>query len=259
MGVKTNITLTKLNQLFLGYDFLKIIPTTTGIMDTTYIVDTKTDSYILKHYERDITIKVIKDAKLLDELRGVGLNVSVLLDEKDGWYIYSKLKGCEPRQIKSFHIQALARFLAKMHNYTHSKTLNHTFAKQQEIKKMLKIIQKYNFYNFKKYSSLQNITFKKDGIIHGDIFKDNTVFENFKIGVFDFSDSGDGSFTFDAGIALFGFGIDAKNRFLTKLFLNTYNQHTIKKLTFKELQNHIKIASDFYGLKRYCASNSNGF
>ena len=248
MGIKTKITLTRLNHLFPSYNVIEIIPTTTGIMDTTYIINTQTDSYILKHYDREIS--VLKNAKLLDELKDAGLNVSTLLEKKDSWYIYSKLKGQEPKHIKTFHIQSLARFLAKMHKYTYKKNLNNTFVKKQEINKMLKEILKHNYYSFKKYSSLQTINFENNGIIHGDIFKDNTVFDSSTIGVFDFSDSGDGSFAFDAGIALFGFEIDTKNRLFINLFLNTYNQNTTKKLTTKELQKYIKIASDFYGLKR---------
>ena len=250
MGVKTNITLTKLKHLFPSYDFLEIIPTTTGIMDTTYIINTQTNSYILKRYERDILVKILKSAKFLDELKCVGLNVSTLLEKRDRWYIYSKLKGQEPKQIKTFHIQALARFLSKMHNYTYKKSITNIFVKPKEIEKMLKAIKITKYSLYKKYTSLQKISFKNDGIIHGDIFKDNTVFDNSKIGVFDFSDIGDGSFAFDAGIALFGFGINTKNTLLINLFLKGYNQLSIRKITIQELQNNIKLASKFYTLKR---------
>ncbi len=252
MGVKTNITLVRLNQLFPSYDFLEIIHTVAGIMDTTYIVNTQTQSYILKHYERDLKSKVIQDAKLLDGLKSIGLNVSVLLEKSEGWYLYTKLKGKEPKHIKIFHIQALARFLSKMHNYTYKKSFANDFVKSKEIKEMLKVIKTKKFYLYQKYSFLQNISFKNDGIIHGDIFKDNTVFEDFKIGVFDFSDSGDGCFAFDAGITLFGFGIDVTNKFFIRIFVNTYNQYTTKKLSINKLTTNIKLASSFYGLKRVC-------
>ena len=46
----------------------------------------------------------------------------VQIHEKNGWYIYEKLQGEQPNNVKSYHIQALGRFLAKMHRET-SKTI----------------------------------------------------------------------------------------------------------------------------------------
>jgi len=40
MGVTTSIFLGELNKLFPSYNFVKLIPTTSGIIDTTYIVYT---------------------------------------------------------------------------------------------------------------------------------------------------------------------------------------------------------------------------
>jgi len=54
MGVKTTITLKELNELFPTYHFTELTPTTSGIIDTTYIVHAGTTGYILKKYERDI-------------------------------------------------------------------------------------------------------------------------------------------------------------------------------------------------------------
>ena len=250
MGVKTIITLEKLNTLFTSYNFIKISSTTTGIMDTTYIVFTKQNSYILKHYERDIENKIIKDAKLLDELKSNSLNVSRLLDSYNGWYIYERLLGDEPKNIKTFHIQALARFLSKMHKLTYKKSLDSNFINYQELNMMLTYLKRKNYINYKKFINLKDIGYKNDGIIHGDIFKDNTVFYNSTIGVFDFSDSGDGSFIFDAGITLFGFKISIKKQLYLNLFLNSYNQRAKKRFTKKDLLEAMKIASDFYGLKR---------
>ncbi len=73
MGVKTEITLSELNLLFPSYGFTKISPTASGIIDTTYIVHTKTNGYILKRYERDIPHKIILDIRLLNNLKSVGL------------------------------------------------------------------------------------------------------------------------------------------------------------------------------------------
>ncbi len=249
MGVKTDITLTRLNELFPNYHFITLIPTKNGIIDTTYIATTKNKSYILKHYERDIKTKVIKDAKLLDNLFKYGLNVSRLLDISNGWYIYEKLKGKEISKIDIYHIKELARFLSQMHRYNHKKTIGTNFIQPDEIKMMLNFVKLKNYFKYKKFSKLKNISLKKDGIIHGDIFKDNAVFENYKIGVFDFSDCGDGEFLFDVGVTLFGFGINKK--LYIQIFINTYNQQAPKKLSYKDVIYGFEIASDFYNLKRF--------
>ena len=50
MGVITKITLKQVNALFKNYNFTKLTPTSSGIIDTTYIISTDKKSYILKKY-----------------------------------------------------------------------------------------------------------------------------------------------------------------------------------------------------------------
>ena len=136
-----------------------------------------------------------------------------------------------------------------MHRYTYKKKLKNKFVDEDELTEMLDTVKQNYFYKYKKFFKLKKIVFKQDGIIHGDIFKDNTVFDaKNKIGIFDFSDSGDGDFAFDVGIALFGFGIKRKSFLI--LFLKSYNQQAVKKLTMLDLTKNIEFASNFYGLKR---------
>ena len=113
MGVITKITPKEVNKLFPSYNCVKLIPTSSGIIDTTYIMQTKTSSYILKKYERDIKEKIKQDIKLLKTLKDSGLNVPVCIDNVDDWYVYEKLQGKQVNVVKTFHIQELARFLAK--------------------------------------------------------------------------------------------------------------------------------------------------
>lgn len=246
MGVVTTITLNELNYLFPSYSFTKMIPTTSGIIDTTYIVFTNTKGYILKKYERDISTKIEDDKKLLKNLKTKGLNTPTCLDENGEWFLYKKLDGSTPKTIKSYHIVALGRFLAKFHN---SKVVhNSNFIDSYDVSSLLNYTKKNYFYHYKKLQFLESFEMKNDGFIHGDIFKDNTVFDGNKIGVFDFIDSGNGSFSFDCGVGMVGF--EKVSEFYINLFLNSYNQHTIKKLTKEELKQHIKLASRFYALLR---------
>ena len=107
MGVKTNITLKEVNLLFPSYDFTKLIPTKTGIIDTTYILYTQTKSYILKKYERDIKEKIKQDRELLILLKSKGLNVSTCRDSFESWYIYERLQGAEVSAVKLFTFKNL--------------------------------------------------------------------------------------------------------------------------------------------------------
>ena len=256
MGVKTKTTLNEQKALFKKYSFIALEETTQGIIDTTYILKTKNTEYILKKYERNIENKINYESKLLKLLKLNSLNVSALVDKSNGWYLYEKIQGNTPKNINTIHIQSLARFLSKMHKVTFNKTAKHNFLDIYKLTKLLASL-KTNFYHYyKKLSCIQNYKDSSDGIIHGDLFKDNTVFEGDKIGVFDFIDSGDGSFMFDVAVALVGFGIKEDDNYFINLFLNSYNQHAPKKLLKKELIGHINIASKFYALVRISEHNS---
>ncbi len=250
MGVKTNITLVKLNQLFKEYNFTKLIPTNSGVIDTTYIAYTKNESYILKKFERDIQKKLDADKKLLNKLKHSGLNVSKHLNEHDDWHLYERLKGKEPLNIKTFHIQTLARFMASLHLNTYKQTNGYIFLDAYNIKEYLNYTKSNFFLYYKKLDALKSYKHKHDGIIHGDIFKDNTLFDDSKIAVFDFIDAGVGSFTFDVAVALIGFGITKEKNLFIELFLKTYNQKSVKKLSKKELLKEMCYASKFYALLR---------
>ncbi|MEA2099194.1 MAG: phosphotransferase, partial [Campylobacterota bacterium] len=148
----------------------------------------------------------------------------------------------------SHHIIALGRFLAKLHKHTYKKSASSNFLDSYEIPALLNYTKIRYFSHYKKLQFLESFEMQNDGFIHGDIFKDNTVFDGNKIGIFDFIDSGSGSFSFDCAVGLVGFG--KVNHFYINLFLNSYNQCTPKKLTKKELLLQIKVASKFYALLR---------
>ena len=207
-------------------------------------------SYILKKYERDIQTKIDQDIALLSELKSVGLNVPICLEENQSWYLYERLKGYQPRNVRSYHIQAIARFLAKLHKQTSKKNCESNIIVEKEVTHALRYT-KHNFYRYyKKFEFLKKFTLQNDALIHGDIFKDNTVFEGTKIGVFDFIDSSCGTFAFDVAVALVGFDARSHNNYFINLFLNAYNQHAPKKLHKKTILKKMKIASHFYALKR---------
>jgi len=247
VGVLTFISLEEANRLFASYDFTKLTPTTSGVMDTTYIAQTKERSYILKKYERDIKDKISQDIKLLKKLNEANLNVPLHLDSNGSWHIYTKLEGKEPKNIKSYHIQAIARFLAKLHKESLDIRCN---LKCVEVKEALNYTKKNFFFYYKKFEFLKSFKDESSYLIHADIFKDNTIFEGARVGVIDFIDSCCGSFTFDVAVALVGFDVRQKDEYSLNIFLVAYNQHAPKKINKEDVKKMMRVASHFYALKR---------
>ena len=225
--------------------FNSLQATSDGVMDTTYIVD----NYILKKYERNLGGRIESDAKLLASLSRAGLSVPRLVDASQGWYLYEKLKGEVPKHIELYHIQALARFIAELHRQTHKRSCSQKFLQEYDIEAIVKFTKKEFYYYFSKLKTIKGYRAKSDGFIHGDIFKDNTVFDTQKIAVFDFIDGGCGEFSFDIAVALISFNPKNKKAF-TQLFLNTYNQRAPFKISRKSVEKKIKTASKLYALLR---------
>jgi Ser/Thr protein kinase RdoA (MazF antagonist) len=245
MGVKTSITLQEVQKLFPSHTFKTLTPTKNGVIDTTYILD----EFILKRYERDIDTKVQEDTKRLQFLRKSGLNVPLCLAQNNSWFLYEKLKGEVPKHIRLKHIQVLARFMAKMHRVNYKNYAKESFLEQYDLDASLYTLQKSFYFYYKKLASLAHYTQKNDGFIHGDIFKDNTLFYKDKIAVFDFIDGGNGSFVFDIAVALVAFNPHKRQSF-TRAFLNTYNQRSPYKIELKELQKEISSSAKLYSLLR---------
>ena len=251
MGIQTHITLQEVQKLFPAFEIKSLQETTAGVMDTTYILD----KYILKKYERNIQKKVEEDTKILHILKKNGLNVPSFVSKNGEWYLYEKLCGTMPKDISLFHIQSLARFLSKMHRVTQNIQSSASLLESYDILDILNETQT-KFYSFyKKLQSLKTYTMKNDGFIHGDIFRDNTLFDGKKIAVFDFIDGANGSFTFDLGVALLSFN-PHKRRLYTKLFINTYNQRAPKKVQLRDLETELSNAAKLYGLLRLQRDNN---
>jgi len=243
MGVITPITLQEAREIFPSFNISTLTPTSTGIMDTTYL----TEQYVLKKYEREIDINA--DIELLKSL-SASLSVGTCLAQNGEWFLYKRLKGSEPKTITSYHIQALARFLAKFHRQTQGMRCTSAFIENYDLKEILHFTKANYYFYFKKLQSLQDYKPKNDGFIHGDIFKDNTVFEKDKIGVFDFIDGGCGEFVFDMAVCLVAFDAKKHSHYFVNLFLNSYNQRAPKKVQKEELLKMMEIASAFYALLR---------
>jgi len=249
MGVKTSLTLTQAQKLFPSFHITALQATEDGVMDTTYIAEAKDGEYIIKKYERAITHKIEFDTKLLDTLSRKGLNVPKLLVQNGEWYLYPKLRGESPKSITLAHMQKLGRFIARMHQVTQKFQTTPHFFTNYPLTQMLREHKAAHFYYYKKLCSLADEALLVDGFIHGDIFRDNTLFTNTKLSMFDFIDGGTGSFAFELGVVEISFN-PANRKSFSQMLLHSYNQHAPKKLTLQELEENRKKAARLYALLR---------
>ena len=241
MGIKTSLSLLEAQKLFPNYSINSLQKSVSGVVDTTYI----SEKYIIKKYEREVNIAF--DNKLLAYLHTNGLNVPQHLQSSGDWHLYSKLEGKEVKSVKLFHIHSLARFMAKFHSLTKEYDPKKDFLQSYKVDEKLLFAKKLSFCTYKKLQHLQNFSPNNDGFIHGDLFKDNALFECNKIKVFDFIDGAMGNFCFDCAVALVGFD---RRKLYVHTFLKSYNQHAPKKISKKELLAMMNVASHFYALLR---------
>jgi Ser/Thr protein kinase RdoA (MazF antagonist) len=249
MGVKTKLSLTQAKELFSDFAITKLLPTQDGIMDTTYLASGKKSDYVIKKYERNIKEKILFDSKLLEKLHTAGLNVSLLLAQNEEWYLYKKLQGEQPKQVQLTYLRELGRFLATLHKETKNMHSREHFLAQYPRKKLLRESREVSFYYYKKLASLQGLTQKCEGFIHGDIFRDNVVIDGNRVGVFDFIDGGCGSFVFDLAVVNLSFNPHARRSF-ERILLSAYNQKSRKKIPLLALQKSTKDAAKLYALLR---------
>jgi len=140
--------------------------------------------------------------------------------------------------------------MAKMHRQTSKIKCESNVIIEDEVTESLNYVKANFFSYYKRFEFLKNFTHNHDAIIHGDIFKDNTIFNGKKIGVIDFIDSSCGTFAYDVAVALVGFDAREHHDYYINLFLKNYNQHAPKKLSKKLVKEKMKTAANFFALKR---------
>jgi len=248
MGVKSALSLEKANRLFEGRRFEKLEATTDGIIDTTYIARSGASAFILKKYEEAGRERIEAERRLLERFSRCGITVPSHLASSGEWHLYSCLKGEKVTRANHLHLQSVARTLAKMHRCTHSG--HHPIFDPKETALQLRRVRAKDYSSYRRLYRLRGYRPKREGVIHGDLFVDNALFDGSRIGVIDFIDAGEGSFAFDLGVAALDWALRGRSLGYLRLFLRAYNQHAPRKITLHELTEEIKNAAAFYTLSR---------
>ncbi|WP_339067030.1 phosphotransferase enzyme family protein [Fusobacterium animalis] len=289
MGVFTNLFQDEIDFIEKKYKIkiLEIKNIDNGILNSNFYIKTKNKKYILRIYEANRTIDEEKQELILLDRIVDFIPVSTSIKNIDNEYIsifnnkkftlFEYIDGNSITKIDTHIIREIAIYLGKLHSFTkdisfekyNRKTrINFDFY-YNEIKKseidfkfkneLLNSADKINGFDFSILPS---------GVIHGDIFPDNVLlddYNNIKV-IFDFNESYYAPFIFDIVIVInFWIKINDFDFFtennLIRDFLNYYSKY--RKITREELKSLDiackKIALTFIFLRIYKEKIENSY
>ena len=262
MGVFTKIFQNEIDFIQKKYKIkiLEIKNIKNGILNSNFYIETKNKKYILRIYEANRTIdEELQELILLDKISSF-IPVSRAIENIDNEYIsifnnkkfalFEYVEGSSIEEIDTHIIREIAMNLGKLHSfskeisfekynrksridfdfyYNEIKKLNFDFKFKNELLNLADEIIKYDF------------SILPSGVIHGDIFPDNVLldeYNNIKV-IFDFNESYYAPFIFDIAIVINfwikinNFDFFTENNFIRD-FLNYYSKY--RKITKEELQ-----------------------
>ncbi|WP_338972738.1 phosphotransferase enzyme family protein [Fusobacterium vincentii] len=262
MGVFTNLFQDEIKFIEEKHNIkiLKIKNIDNGILNSNFYIETKNKKYILRIYEANRTVDEEKqELILLDKIAGF-IPVSKAIKNIDNEYIsiftnkkfalFEYINGNSITKIDTHIVREIAMYLGKLHSFSKEISFEEYNRKTRidfnfyynEIKKseinfrfkneLLNLANEINDFDFSTLSS---------GIIHGDIFPDNVLldeYNNIKV-IFDFNESYYAPFIFDIAIVInFWIKINDFDFFtennLIRDFLNYYSKY--RKITKEELK-----------------------
>ena len=262
MGVFTNLFQDEIDFIEKKYKIkiLEIKNIKNGILNSNFYIETKNKKYILRIYEANRTIdEELQELILLDKISSF-IPVSRAIENIDNEYIsifnnkkfalFEYVEGSSIEEIDTHIIREIAMNLGKLHSfskeisfekynrksridfdfyYNEIKKLNFDFKFKNELLNLADEIIKYDF------------SILPSGVIHGDIFPDNVLldeYNNIKV-IFDFNESYYAPFIFDIAIVINfwikinNFDFFTENNFIRD-FLNYYSKY--RKITKEELK-----------------------
>ena len=289
MGVFTNLFQDEIDFIEKKYKIkiLEIKNIDNGILNSNFYIKTKNKKYILRIYEANRTIDEEKQELILLDRIVDFIPVSTAIKNIDNEYIsifnnkkfalFEYIDGNSITKIDTHIIREIAIYLGKLHSFTKDISFEKYNRKTRidldfyynEIKKseidfkfkneLLNSADKINGFDFSILPS---------GVIHGDIFPDNVLlddYNNIKV-IFDFNESYYAPFIFDIAIVI-NFWIKINDFYfftennLIRDFLNYYSKY--RKITKEELKSLDiackKIALTFIFLRIYKEKIDNSY
>ena len=262
MGVFTNLFQDEIDFIEKKYKIkiLEIKNIDNGILNSNFYIKTKNKKYILRIYEANRTIDEEKQELILLDRIVDFIPVSIAIKNIDNEYIsifnnkkfalFEYIDGNSITKIDTHIIREIAIYLGKLHSFTkdisfekyNRKTrINFDFYYNEIKKSEIDFKFKNELLNSADKINGSDFSILPSGVIHGDIFPDNVLlddYNNIKV-IFDFNESYYAPFIFDIAIVInFWIKINDFDFFtennLIRDFLNYYSKY--RKITKEELK-----------------------
>ena len=289
MGVFTNLFQDEIDFIEKKYKIkiLEIKNIDNGILNSNFYIKTKNKKYILRIYEANRTIDEEKQELILLDRIVDFIPVSIAIKNIDNEYIsifnnkkfalFEYIDGNSITKIDTHIIREIAIYLGKLHSFTkdisfekyNRKTrINFDFYYNEIKKSEIDFKFKNELLNSADKINGSDFSILPSGVIHGDIFPDNVLlddYNNIKV-IFDFNESYYAPFIFDIAIVInFWIKINDFDFFtennLIRDFLNYYSKY--RKITKEELKSLDiackKIALTFIFLRIYKEKIENSY
>ena len=289
MGVFTNLFQDEIDFIEKKYKIkiLEIKNIDNGILNSNFYIKTKNKKYILRIYEANRTIDEEKQELILLDRIVDFIPVSIAIKNIDNEYIsifnnkkfalFEYIDGNSITKIDTHIIREIAIYLGKLHSFTkdisfekyNRKTrINFDFYYNEIKKSEIDFKFKNELLNSADKINGSDFSILPSGVIHGDIFPDNVLlddYNNIKV-IFDFNESYYAPFIFDIAIVInFWIKINDFDFFtennLIRDFLNYYSKY--RKITKEELKSLDiackKIALTFIFLRIYKEKIDNSY
>ncbi len=289
MGVFTNLFQDEIDFIEEKYNIkiLEIKNIDNGILNSNFYIKTKNKKYILRIYEANRTIDEEKQELILLDRIVDFIPVSIAIKNIDNEYIsifnnkkfalFEYIDGNSITKIDTHIIREIAIYLGKLHSFTkdisfekyNRKTrINFDFYYNEIKKSEIDFKFKNELLNSADKINGSDFSILPSGVIHGDIFPDNVLlddYNNIKV-IFDFNESYYAPFIFDIAIVInFWIKINDFDFFtennLIRDFFNYYSKY--RKITKEELKSLDiackKIALTFIFLRIYKEKIDNSY
>ena len=262
MAVYTEVSFDEAFELLQSLDLgplQSLKPCAGGIENTNYFADTNSGAYVLTLFERLSFEQLPFYLQLMKHLAERGIPVPNPAPDKNGQILHSlkgkpsavvnKLRGASELVPSQAHCMQVGAMLARMHlagqdfnvhqpnlrnlhwwNNTLPAILPHVTLEQRSL-----LLGELAYQNHIAATSAYKAL--PTGIVHGDLFRDNVMFEGGELtGFFDFYFAGCDKFLFDIGISLNDWCIDLPtgehDAARANAFLSAY--HAVRHLTAQE-------------------------
>lgn len=243
MGVKTPLCIEEVSRIF---DCTVLTPTEHGVSDSVYL----TDQGVLKLFESASKDAVLEERNLLLNLSHLPVtqhSSDVFFLQNKPCVLYEKLNGQSLTHPDNNHIIQIAEFMRCFHSQTAGLTSKNTALFEQP--RLQSLIDQTNYLPFFEIFDSIDLQLTCDGVIHGDLFLDNVLFDNGELsGVFDFIEACEGDFLFDLAVVAISWCLDGENDYSkVTLLLTHYNA----AVSFEDFIPYMKYALLYYATTRY--------